>query len=309
MREAFKESLKGAGIASPNPAVGCVIVKDGVELARGHTQAYGGRHAEREAFALVKNPADLQGATVYVTLEPCSHFGHQPPCSALLAQSGVKRIVVGRKDPDKRVQGRGLNQLTAAGKIISVGHLAKEITAWNYPFFLTRSNPEPVVGLIWTPPTGDSSRTYARWLRRKYDIVLTDIATYLKNPSIIQRQAIFDQAKKTLTLSTNGKQEKIMSLSAVNSSGPSILQGLKAAAAKVMTKPLQSILIEGEPSYLAPFLNTQIVDVVHTFVPRDSNFSLPRCTAQDFDVVATAQLKDDFLIEMTPRSRWLKALL
>jgi len=234
MTEALRESLHSVGISNPNPAVGCVIVKDGVEIARGHTQAYGGVHAERMAFSKVKDQRFLQGATVYVTLEPCSHFGHQPPCADLIAGSGIRRVVVGRVDPDPRVSGRGIKKLHGSDKVVSRGLLEAEITAWNYPFFLTRANQTPIVALKWAQTldgqladdwgtskwiSGSSSRAYTHWLRQKYDLILVGIGTFLsdrprldvRDCRFIQRQparVVFDPKGKIFEIAENDLKTK-----------------------------------------------------------------------------------------------------
>ena len=112
MREALKASVGARLIAPPNPAVGCVIVKDGREIARGFTQAPGSAHAEIQALnAAAAVGESVVGATVYVTLEPCSHYGRTPPCALRLIKERVGRVVAAVKDPNPLVAGRGLNML------------------------------------------------------------------------------------------------------------------------------------------------------------------------------------------------------
>jgi diaminohydroxyphosphoribosylaminopyrimidine deaminase/5-amino-6-(5-phosphoribosylamino)uracil reductase len=124
-------------LTTPNPRVGCVIVgPDGQRLGQGHTQAAGQAHAEvmalRDASA---RGHTTQGATAYVTLEPCSHHGRTPPCCDALIQAGLRRVVVAVTDPNPLVQGQGLARLRAAGIQVSVGLLAAEATELNLGFF------------------------------------------------------------------------------------------------------------------------------------------------------------------------------
>ena len=108
MEEALKEGEKARFIAAPNPSVGCVLVKDGVEIARGHTQAPGSNHAEIEAIeAAYRAGITPVGATAYVTLEPCSHQGRTPPCAKRLVKEGISRVVYAVEDPNPLVKGAG----------------------------------------------------------------------------------------------------------------------------------------------------------------------------------------------------------
>src|SRR4051812_779144 len=123
---------RGPGHPRPNPAVGCVLVRDGLVVGRGWTQPGGRPHAETEALARAGDQA--HGATAYVTLEPCSHWGRTPPCCDALIQAGVARVVVATGDPDPRVDGRGLQRLREAGVIVELGLGGAEGRAINARF-------------------------------------------------------------------------------------------------------------------------------------------------------------------------------
>ena len=136
MALALEWAAKGMYITAPNPRIGCVIVRDGAVIAAGHTQRAGGPHAEivamRDAAA---RGVDVRGATAYVTLEPCSHYGRTPPCSNALVEAGLGRVVAAMVDPNPLVAGRGLAQLEAAGIAVSSGVLADEANELNIGFF------------------------------------------------------------------------------------------------------------------------------------------------------------------------------
>ena len=119
MRAALALARRSLGRTWPNPAVGCVIVKDGRVIARGRTQDGGRPHAE--ADALDKAGEAARGATVYVTLEPCSHFGKSPPCADALVRAGVARVVSAMEDPNPSVNGQGHARLREAGIAVEVG--------------------------------------------------------------------------------------------------------------------------------------------------------------------------------------------
>ncbi|NDG83647.1 MAG: bifunctional diaminohydroxyphosphoribosylaminopyrimidine deaminase/5-amino-6-(5-phosphoribosylamino)uracil reductase RibD [Proteobacteria bacterium] len=194
MEQALLESMNGVGITAPNPAVGCVLVENDREISRGHTQEYRKEHAERMAFENRDRGADLSRATAYVTLEPCSHQGHQPPCVDLLLQSPVPRIVIATRDPDPRVNGEGIRRLQEAGKDVILGVLENECRAWHFPFLRSRATGRPVWIAKWAEtPAGfladasgnskwisnESSRAYTHWLRQKYDAIVVGAGTFL----------------------------------------------------------------------------------------------------------------------------------
>ena len=136
MALALREGLKGVGLSSPNPPVGCVLVKDGRILGRGvHTRA-GDAHGEIMALRDAKSRGkDTRGATVYVTLEPCCHQGRTPPCTEALLQAGVARVVIGVRDPNPRVDGGGMAILQSHGIEVREGVLGEACARFHAPFF------------------------------------------------------------------------------------------------------------------------------------------------------------------------------
>lgn len=195
MRMALEEARKGRYIAPPNPAVGCVLVRDGQIIARGHTHAPGSRHAEVDAIenALAAG-ISVEGATAYVTLEPCSHYGRTPPCALRLIKEKIRRVVVGVLDPNPLVAGRGVAMLREAGVEVLTGVLEKECFESNIGF-LTRMK----TGLPWVRMkvaasldgrtalanglsqwiTGPSAREDGQRLRARAQGLLTGIGTVL----------------------------------------------------------------------------------------------------------------------------------
>ena len=119
MGRALELARTGLGRTWPNPSVGCVLVRDGVIVGEGVTAAGGRPHAETQALAMASSRA--RGATAYVTLEPCNHFGQTPPCSLALVEAEVERVVVALRDPDPRVDGAGTERLRAAGVTVTMG--------------------------------------------------------------------------------------------------------------------------------------------------------------------------------------------
>ena len=113
MSRAIELAKKGLGWTNPNPMVGAVIVKDGRIIGEGFHESYGQQHAERNAIASLKEAA--AGATIYVTLEPCCHYGKTPPCTEAILEQGIRRVVIGSRDPNPKVAGKGVAILRQAG--------------------------------------------------------------------------------------------------------------------------------------------------------------------------------------------------
>ncbi|NQX73519.1 MAG: bifunctional diaminohydroxyphosphoribosylaminopyrimidine deaminase/5-amino-6-(5-phosphoribosylamino)uracil reductase RibD, partial [Epibacterium sp.] len=145
MALALSLGRRGQGRCWPNPAVGCVIVKDGVIVGRGWTQPGGRPHAE--PVALAQAGAAARGATVYVTLEPCSHYGKTPPCALALIEAGVARVVAAVEDSDPRVSGQGFEMLREAGIEVTTGVMAEEAARDLEGFFLKIEQGRPFVTL------------------------------------------------------------------------------------------------------------------------------------------------------------------
>ncbi|MFN9096553.1 MAG: bifunctional diaminohydroxyphosphoribosylaminopyrimidine deaminase/5-amino-6-(5-phosphoribosylamino)uracil reductase RibD [Alphaproteobacteria bacterium] len=192
MRAALALARRGLGNAWPNPAVGCVLVKDGRVIGRGWTQPGGRPHAETEALRRAGDAA--RGTTAYVTLEPCSHHGRTPPCCEALAGAGIARVVMAMRDPDPRVNGRGLAMLRGAGIAVEEGLLEPEARALNAGFFRRIQAGMPVVtlklastldGRIATASgesrwiTGEAARREVHALRARHDAILVGSGTVL----------------------------------------------------------------------------------------------------------------------------------
>jgi diaminohydroxyphosphoribosylaminopyrimidine deaminase/5-amino-6-(5-phosphoribosylamino)uracil reductase len=148
MALALAWAAKGMTITAPNPRIGCVIVRDGQVIGAGHTQPAGQAHAEIQALRdAAARGIDVRGATAYVTLEPCSHHGRTPPCSAALVQAGLQRVVAAMVDPNPLVAGRGLAQLEAAGIEVASGLMAEQAYELNIGFFTRMRHGRPWVRL------------------------------------------------------------------------------------------------------------------------------------------------------------------
>lgn len=149
MRRCLQLASYGSGFVAPNPMVGCVIVCNNQVIGEGYHKLFGGPHAEVNAFARVEQKELLSESTVYVSLEPCSHQGKTPPCTDLLVSNNVKRVVIGCRDSNPVVSGKGIERLKRAGIEVIEGVLEEECRQLNKRFFTFHERRRPYVVLKW----------------------------------------------------------------------------------------------------------------------------------------------------------------
>ena len=198
MKHALELAGRGFGYTSPNPMVGAVIVRDGKAIAEGWHRKYGGLHAETDALASCRE--DPSGATMYVTLEPCCHFGKQPPCTSAIIKAGISRVVMAMQDPNPLVSGHGAEILRAAGITVETGLCEDEAVYLNRIFikYITTRRPWTVIKTAMTLDgriascTGDSrwvscesSRQLVHRMRGQYTGILAGSGTVLADNPLL----------------------------------------------------------------------------------------------------------------------------
>jgi len=210
MKRALELSKKAVGFVNPNPLVGAVIVKDNKIIGEGYHEYFGGPHAEVNAFANAKENAfknaacDVEGATMYVTLEPCAHYGKTPPCAELIVKKKIAKVVVGMVDPNPLVAGKGIEILRKAGIEVTTGIMDHKIRKTNEIFikYITEKKPFCIVKTAMTidgkiaTSTGDSkwisnekSRAYVHELRNMVSGIMVGIGTVLSDdPELTTRR-------------------------------------------------------------------------------------------------------------------------
>lgn len=201
MRRAIELAKRGEGKTNPNPLVGAVIVKDGKIIGEGWHHAYGELHAERDALKNCRERGENpQGATIYVTLEPCCHFGKQPPCTHALVEAGISHVVVGSRDPNPLVHGKGNAFLRENGIQVTEDFLRSECDALNPIFFHYITTKTPYVALKYAMTadgkiatktgaskwiTNEQSRQFVHVLRNRYYGILVGIGTVLADDPML----------------------------------------------------------------------------------------------------------------------------
>jgi diaminohydroxyphosphoribosylaminopyrimidine deaminase/5-amino-6-(5-phosphoribosylamino)uracil reductase len=205
MQRCIELARLGEGRVAPNPMVGAVLVYDGRIIGEGWHQVYGGPHAEVNCVNSVQ-PADealISQSTLYVSLEPCAHYGKTPPCSLLILHKGIRKVVVGCRDPFKAVNGKGIEQLREAGVEVMVGVLEKECQYLNKRFFYFHQHQSPYIILKWAQTANGfigsgsherlmisgeaTNRLVHQWRAAEAAILVGSRTALLDNPSLTNR--------------------------------------------------------------------------------------------------------------------------
>lgn len=261
MRTALGLAERGKGRVEPNPMVGALVVKDGQAIGEGYHEYFGGPHAE--VIALEKAGALVSDATLYVSLEPCAHYGKTPPCIEKVLGAGIRRVVLAVRDPNPVTSGKGVERLKQAGIAVKEGVLEEESRRLNAPFFKLMTTGMPYVIAKWAMSldgktathTGDSrwvsseeSRRYVHMVRSQVDAVLVGIGTVLRDDPLLTARLEGGRNPKRIVVDGQARlpldSKLVKSISA--SGGPEVivatttlaprerLEGLERAGCKVM---------------------------------------------------------------------------
>ena len=298
MRRALELASLGMGSVSPNPLVGCVIVHEGRIIGEGYHEYYGGPHAEPNAINSVKDPSLLPFSTVYVTLEPCAHWGKTPPCANLLVEKKVKKVVIGALDSNPLVAGKGVKILESAGIEVESGILEDEVREQNRRFFTFMENKRPYIILKWAQTrdgfvartdydskwisNAHSRQLVHRW-RTEEDAIMVGRATAQhdnprlnvrdwtgKNPirvvldsscQLDTKLNLFDQSQPTLVYN-HLRSEETENLSFVQLEKGF---GVKEILDDLYARKVQSLIVEGGSQVLNSFLSTGLWDEARVF--------------------------------------------
>ena len=298
MQRGLDLALNGRGYVSPNPLVGCVIVLDGKIIGEGYHQKYGETHAEVNAVNSVADKSLLSKSTVYVTLEPCSHFGKTPPCADLLIKHKVRKVVIANVDSNPLVGGKGIEKLKNAGIEVETGVLEKEGRELNKRFFTFIEKKRPYIILKWAQ-TADgfiarmnfeskwistplSRQLVHRWRAEESAILVGKNTALHDDPQLNVRSwsgpdpvrividpklslpaglKVFDGQQRTIIYNTE-KSETASNVEFVKVDANNFLNEILADMHK---KGLQSVIIEGGSSTLSQFIQKNLWDEARIF--------------------------------------------
>lgn len=283
MRRALELAWSGAGHVSPNPMVGAVIVApDGRIIGEGYHRKYGEGHAEVNAMASVeeRDIPLIKDSTIYVTLEPCSHYGKTPPCAKLLIDNGIKRCVIGIGDPNPKVAGRGIKMLRDAGIEVKENVLRDECEAINERFFTAHTKRRPWILLKWAEtadgamnaPDGSpilisspSTRALMHRERSMCDAIMVGTGTLLAdNPTLTSRHWPGNSPRPVIFDSPRIKDEAIRNQLKVLSRDPIILNsGMTLEDNMRMLYEqygITSLMVEGGRTLIKSFMDAGLFD-------------------------------------------------
>ncbi|CAN5140186.1 bifunctional diaminohydroxyphosphoribosylaminopyrimidine deaminase/5-amino-6-(5-phosphoribosylamino)uracil reductase RibD [soil metagenome] len=333
LRRALELAELGRGKVSPNPMVGCVIVHDQKIIGEGWHMKFGGPHAEVNAINDVNDKNLISESTLYVTLEPCSHFGKTPPCADLLIEHKVKRVVICNIDINPLVAGKGIKKLKEAGILVDEGLLAEKGQDLNIRFFNSFINKRPYIILKWAETadgfiarenfdskwiSNDLSRKLVHKWRSEEDAILIGTNTALydnpqlsvrswsgKNPVriVIDRNLrlpidlhLFDQKIKTLIFNLK-KNENRENLNWVKIKEEHFLSDLLKY---LNDKNIQSVIIEGGSQVLQEFINQNLWDEARIFKSNISFNKGIKAPAIEGRLIQMEQIHNDHLFFYEP---------
>lgn len=297
MRRCFELAKKGLGNVAPNPMVGAVIVHNDKIIGEGYHRKYGEAHAEVNAVNSVKDKSLLKDSTIYVSLEPCSHWGKTPPCAKLLVESQFKRVVISNFDPFPEVSGRGIKMLRDAGIEVVTGVLEKEGYEINKRFFTFHTKHRPYIILKWAQSndgfiagkggkqvmisTEETRRTVHRWRSEEMGILVGSNTAILDNPSLTVRywhgknptrivldrelrvpkeNKVFDKSAPTLLFTTKEATGYPENVKIIKMNTCQQQFDIEEVMTELYNQKIQSVIVEGGKQILESFLKLHLYD-------------------------------------------------
>ena len=279
MRRCLQLAANGLGRVSPNPLVGCVVVKDGRVVSEGFHQEYGHNHAERNALQRIPD-ALSRGATLYVNLEPCSHYGQTPPCADLIVEKGIARVVCCNDDPNPLVAGRGFGKLLNAGLEVRNHVLEADGRLLNRRFFTYIEKRRPYIILKWAetadgfmapcrPFTAKASPSRSYWISSPRQTRLSHKWRTEESAILVGSQTFLDDAPQLTARHWSGSNPKPIVLDRRHrlDTVPSHWLHLHSstiaqAVDEIHRAGLQSLIVEGGRQVLDAFLSSGIYDEI-----------------------------------------------
>jgi len=319
MRRCLQLAALGAGSVAPNPMVGAVLVFEGSIIGEGWHQAYGGPHAEVHCItdALNKHPGKISLSTLYVSLEPCAHYGKTPPCADLIIQHKIPRVVIGCRDSFEKVDGKGIDKLRKAGIEVITGVLETEAIELNRAFFTFHEQKRPYIILKWAQ-TADAfiagagnerllisndytNRLVHKW-RTRAAAIMVGANTAIKDDPLLDNRNWLGPAPKKIILDPHLKvpghlrlfkgNDVVFVINSVKDAVAQNIQYVKTDRTDIIKGTLhqlyqlniQSVLVEGGRQLLQSFIDTGIWDEACVITNKElfvrSGLSAPLLTAQ-----------------------------
>lgn len=302
MGKCLELALKGQGTVAPNPLVGAIIVHNNIIIGEGFHEHFGEAHAEVNAISSVKDKSLLKDSTIYVNLEPCSHFGKTPPCSDLIIRSEIPHVVIGAIDDNEKVAGKGIEKLKKAGVKVEINILKKECIELNKRFYKFHNKGLPFVILKWAESsdgfisrtkedvlngkknwiTGEESQLFVHKQRAMEQAILIGVNTAIyDNPALTTRLVDGNSPLRVIVCT---EPLKDYSLKILNDQNPTLIFNrklddklknkewvkfdgdLKTVLKELVKRGVQSVLIEGGSNILNQFISLNLWDEAYNFI-------------------------------------------
>jgi diaminohydroxyphosphoribosylaminopyrimidine deaminase / 5-amino-6-(5-phosphoribosylamino)uracil reductase len=321
IKRCIEIAKNGLGTTRPNPMVGCVIVLNNTIIGEGFTSKYGGPHAEVNAINSVKDKTLLNQATLYVTLEPCSHYGKTPPCSDLIIAHKIPNIVIGCIDEHEKVAGKGIEKLKNAGCHVTVGVLENECKIHHKRFFTFHNKKRPYIILKWAETkdgfispktknqqkpvwiTNEYSRQLVHQWRAEEQAILVGANTVLQdNPSLTVRDWTGENPVR-IVIDKNYNLPKFCSV--FNNEAKTIIIGkndidFKKTIAKqicniLYKNQITSVIIEGGAKTLQTFINEKLWDEARIFIGEKAFKQGTKSPNFSGKLISKTKIKEDIL--------------
>jgi len=321
IKRCIEIAKNGLGTTRPNPMVGSVIVHENKIIGEGFTSAYGGHHAEVNAINSVQDKSLLKEATLYVTLEPCSHFGKTPPCTDLIIKHQIPQVVIGTVDTNNKVSGKGIEALKANGSEVIVGVLESECRNHHKRFFTFHEKQRPYIILKWAETqdgfiapmekdeqkpvwiTNELSRQLVhKWRAEEHAILVGTNTVLADNPSLTVRAWT---GQNPIRIVLDGDQKLSKDFNVCNSEAKTIVvskndidfDGKVASqiCGLLHKNDIQSIIVEGGSKTLQTFIDEDIWDEARVFIGKVEfklGIKAPKFTGK---LISEERIDDDIL--------------
>ena len=317
IKRCIQLAYNGLGTTYPNPLVGCVIVHDGKIIGEGWHQKAGEPHAEVRAIASVKDKSLLAESTLYVSLEPCSHYGKTPPCADLIITHRIPRVVIGTTDPFAKVAGRGIEKLRAAGCEVTVGVMEKECRELNKRFFTFHAQKRPYIILKWAQtrdgfiaPLQQAQQTPV-WISNAFSQQLTHLwraqegailvgkhTVEKDNPSLTTRHWV---GNNPLRLVIDNEHSLAKTL-AIFQGDPTVVLTIsptlsmpKQVCNDLYERQIQSLIVEGGAHVLQQFIDDGLWDEARIFVGTPQFSAGLKAPQLSGNLITTQEIEGDYL--------------
>jgi diaminohydroxyphosphoribosylaminopyrimidine deaminase/5-amino-6-(5-phosphoribosylamino)uracil reductase len=318
-------ALKGFPLAMPNPMVGCVIVNKDKIIGQGYHQEYGTHHAEVNAINSVKNPELLKESTLYVSLEPCAHFGKTPPCADLIIQHEIPRVVIGSLDTFSEVNGKGIKRLKEAGIEVVTSVMEKECRKINSRFFTFHEKKRPYIILKWAQTSDgfiapleqkeplwisskESKTLVHQWRSEEQAILVGRKTAELDNPLLTTREV---KGENPIRIVLDRKLSLNKELLIFNDDAPTLIVNDKLSSEnhlkvdfnnlaqslvnELHKRGIQSIIIEGGAQTLNTFINSNLWDEARVFTSKKTLVKGVQSPVIQHVINKTGSVSDDIL--------------